>query len=162
MSRLRRLAGFVVAAICVGIGVAIAALPLEFVDNSNPAKSVGAMVIATLDVSGHAVPVSTSNPLPAGAGGGATSGTPTQATVSCANTSTTLLAAAAAATFIRVAVPPAGATVWVNWAGAAAVTASPSDSITAGNAVVWTSFVPTSQLNCIVASGSQAVTLVYK
>jgi hypothetical protein len=92
------------------------------------------------------------------------SGTPTQSTVSVLNTSTTVLAAATATTFIKLCVAQTAANgVWVNWAGAAALTAAPSEYIPPGQCDSWvksTGFLPTSQINAI-ASATTAVTLIY-
>jgi len=129
-----------------------------FPDTSSPPKVAPGFVIGTLNASGQFVPSSNTQ----GVATAPITGTPTQATVTCGNTSTQLLAASAAGSFIRVSVPPGGSTVWFNWAGAAAVAATPSDPITAGNAIWWTTYVPTSVINCIVASGSQAVTVISK
>lgn len=89
-------------------------------------------------------------------------GTPTQAAVSCAATTTTLLAAAAASKFITVQVPTAAtAHVWVNVAGAAATAAAPNIDLAPGASVSFINFVPTAQLNCISATGTTAVSVVY-
>jgi len=89
----------------------------------------------------------------------------TQASVSCGTSSTTLLTAGAATSIIRVHVPSAAtASVWVNWAGAAAVTAAPSEDLVAGSTTVWTangSYVPNTQINCI-ASSAQTVVVEYR
>jgi hypothetical protein len=136
-------------AAAVLIPVAVTAVPLELIDASSPPKTLSAMVLATLNGAGQAVPVSGSGAL-------------TQATVTCGNTSTTLLAAGAAASFVRVVNPPGGVSVGIRWDGSAATMTPPSDFIAGGGYIAWTSYVPSAQYTCIVAAGSQAITLVYK
>ncbi len=94
-----------------------------------------------------------------------TAGTPVQATVSCLSTTTTLLAAAAAANFWMVQNPStASTTVWINFAGAAAVAASPSVSLTPGQSLYFPSagYLPNVLISCITTSGTQAVTVASK
>lgn len=87
---------------------------------------------------------------------------PTQSTVSCGTGNTTLLAAGAATQFITVKNPAGNARVWINWAGASAVAAAPSFDLGPDASFAWTTFVPSAQINCIVAAGSASVTLIYK
>lgn len=94
------------------------------------------------------------------------SGTPTQTSVSCGTSSTTLLAASSATHFISLRNPTtATVTVWVNIAGASAVTAAPSLDLPPGGELDFTasenSYLPTSQINCIASSASSLV-VVYK
>jgi len=96
------------------------------------------------------------------------SGTPTQTSVSCATSSTTLLAASAASQFISIRNPTsATATVWVNIAAAAAVTAAPSIDLAPGAEADYfaseNSFLPTAQINCISGGASAStLTVIYK
>lgn len=97
--------------------------------------------------------------------GSVSSGTPNQTTVSCGVASTSLLPANAATSFIAVKVP-ASATVpvWFNWAGVAAVTASPSEDLAVGSKIVWSpvsGFLPTAAINCIATSAT-SVTVEWK
>ena len=93
----------------------------------------------------------------------APSGTPIETSVSCGTGSTTLLAASTATQFIMVKVPQGGNTVWINFAGSAAVQAAPSVDLTGGASIIWgaTTYLPTAQINCI-ASAATSVTLMYK
>lgn len=98
--------------------------------------------------------------------GSKTSGTITQVTVTVGTASTLLLAAGTATSFIKVSVPLASANlVWINWTGVPAVTASPSEDLSPGTKVVWSStgggFLPTSNITCI-ASAATPITLEYK
>ncbi len=111
-------------------------------------------------------PYSATNPLPVtpGTPGAGASGTPVEVTVTCGVGTTVLLAAATATTFILVKNPSGGGTVWVNFAGVAAVAAPPSVDLIGGQSINWSQnngYVPTSALNCI-APVAQAVTLLYK
>jgi hypothetical protein len=94
------------------------------------------------------------------------SGTPNQVTVTCGTSATSLLAALTATTFLAVQNPPNVAnTVWINYAGASAVTAPPSWAIVTGASQTWSTvngYVPTSAVSCISTPGAQAVTLSYK
>lgn len=96
----------------------------------------------------------------------ASSGTPTQTSVSCGTSSTSLLAASTATKFISIRNPTtATVTVWINIAGAAATSAAPSIDLPPGGEADYfaseNSFLPTSAITCIAAS-AQTVTLVYK
>jgi hypothetical protein len=99
-----------------------------------------------------------------GSGASGTSGTPNEAAVSCGNTTTTLLAAGAATSFILI--QNAGpTTAFVNVAGAAATATAASLSLTSGQSLTWSAasgYLPTSLISCIVASGSQSLTVVSK
>lgn len=117
--------------------------------------------------------MNTSGVLCAPGGGGATSsvtvvptaGTPTQAAVTCAATTTTLLAAAAASYFFLVQNPStATTTIWVNVAGAAAVAAPPSISLTAGQSLYFPSatYLPNVLISCITTAGTQSVSITSK
>lgn len=91
-------------------------------------------------------------------------GTPNQTSASCTGSDTIALAAAAANLFLDLEVPKsATAGVWVNYAGTAAVAASPSKYIAPGANFSWnTNYVPTSAIHCIADSGTVPLTLVYK
>lgn len=141
--------------------LALLTLALPAASQVPPAPSPGgAQPVYTFCQSGSTV-VLCSSP---GAATAATTGTPTETTVTCGTGSTTLLAASTATQFILVKVPTGGGIVWVNFAGAAAVAAPPSVDIAAGASLSWSpmqGYVPTSQINCL-APVAQAVTLVYK
>lgn len=94
-----------------------------------------------------------------------TAGTPTQAAVSCLATTTTLLAAAAATSFWLVQNPStATTTVWINTAGAAAVAAPPSISLTAGQSMYFPAagYLPNALISCITTTGTQSVSITSK
>jgi hypothetical protein len=93
-----------------------------------------------------------------------TTGTPNQTTVTCGATNTTLLAPGAATQFVMVKSPAGAVVTWINFAGANAVAAPPSLDLAAGAAITWrlAGYLPNTQFNCIVAAGSQALTLIYK
>ena len=88
--------------------------------------------------------------------------TMTQASVTCTATSGVLLGANAASKFIDV-ITPTTAGIWVNWTGAAAVTAPPSEHIVSGAMRVWNPIVPQSAAHCISDNaGSVTVTVEYR
>ncbi len=95
-------------------------------------------------------------------------GSVTQTSISCATTSTTLLAASTATMFISIRNPTsATATVWINYAGAAAVTAAPSVDLAPGSEADFfaygPSWLPTSAFTCISGGASAStLTLIYK
>jgi hypothetical protein len=94
-------------------------------------------------------------------------GTPTQTSVSCAATTTTLLAASTATQFLSVRNPTTSTvTIWINVAGASAVSAAPSLDLPPGSeayfAAEGASFLPTSQINCISGGSASSVTITYK
>ena len=92
------------------------------------------------------------------------SGTPSQTAVSVGVTSTTVLAAAGATSFLKLCLAQSAANgIWVNWAGAAAVAAAPSEYMAPGQCDTWvksTGYLPTSQINAI-ASAAVSVTLIH-
>lgn len=100
-----------------------------------------------------------------GGGGGTPTGTPTQVSVSVTTSSTTALAASTATTFIKLCLAVGAAnSIWVNWSGAAATTAPPSENIVAGQCDSWaaaTGFLPTSAIT-VIATGAVTATLEYK
>ena len=108
--------------------------------------------------SGQAVPVSGSVSVTG------VSGTPTQTTASVTTGSSTILASSTATSFIKLCVAAGAANgIWVNWAGAAAVQAAPSEYISPGQCDSWvkaTGFLPTSALTAI-ASASVSASLIY-
>lgn len=89
-----------------------------------------------------------------------------QTNVICTGSSTLLLAANAAQMFVTIRVPaPATATIWVNWAGAAAVTNPPSGDLPPGTTRTWSAlagFLPTAAIYYIASTGTQAVTVEYR
>ena len=88
--------------------------------------------------------------------------TMTQSSVTCGASSGSLLAAGAASKFIVVATPTTGG-IWVNWTGAAAVTAPPSEHVVSGAVKVWSPVVPQSAATCISDNGSSVtVTMEYR
>lgn len=94
-------------------------------------------------------------------------GTPTQTSVSCAATSTTLLAASTASMFLSIRNPTTSTvTIWINVTGAAAVAAAPSLDLPPGSEAYFSaegsSFLPTSQINCISGGSASSVTITYK
>ena len=92
------------------------------------------------------------------------SGTPSQTAVSVGVTSTTVLTAAGATSFVKLCLAQSAANgIWVNWAGAAAVAAAPSEYMGPGQCDTWvksTGYLPTSQINAI-ASAAVSVTLIH-
>ena len=113
---------------------------------------------------GVATPVSAANPLPVTATQSGASGTPSQTAVSVGVTSTTVLTAAGATSFVKLCLAQSAANgIWVNWAGAAAVAAAPSEYMAPGQCDPWvksTGYLPTSQINAI-ASAAVSVTLIH-
>lgn len=94
-------------------------------------------------------------------------GTPTQTSVSCAATSTTLLTAGSATMFLSIRNPTTSTvTIWINTAAAAAVAAAPSLDLPPGSEAYFSaegsSFLPTSQINCISGGSASSVTIIYK
>ena len=88
--------------------------------------------------------------------------TMTQSAITCGATSGTLLPANAASKFIVVATPSTGG-IWINWTGAAAVTAPPSEHVVSGAVKVWSPVVPQSAATCISdTGGSVTVTVEYR
>lgn len=94
-------------------------------------------------------------------------GTITQTSVSCGATSTTLLAAGTATMFLSIRNPTTSTnTVWIQFNGSAATAAVPSIDLAPG--AEWdgfafgTSFLPSSQFNCISGGTASSVALVYK
>lgn len=86
----------------------------------------------------------------------------TQESVTCGATSGALLGANAAGKFIVVATPSTGG-VWINWTGAAAVTAPPSEHVVAGAVKVWRDVVPSAASTCISDTGGNVtVTVEYR
>src|SRR5271166_2608070 len=81
------------------------------------------------------------------------SGTPTQTTASVTTSSSTILAASTATSFIKLCVASTAANgIWVNWAGAAATQAAPSEYIVPGQCDSWvksTGYLPTSAITAI-------------
>lgn len=98
-----------------------------------------------------------------GGGGGGASGTPIQTAVTVGTSSGTLVAAAAFTNFMKVCVAQSAANgIWVNWAGASATLAAPSEFIPPGQCDSWvkaSGFLPTNTITAI-ASVSVAVTVV--
>jgi len=98
----------------------------------------------------------------------APSGALVQIAVTCGASSTAVLSGPppSATKFILIQNPPgAAATVWLNFAGAAATTAAPSIGLAAGQQITWSpafGFVPGTAIACIAASGSQAISVLYQ
>lgn len=64
MARRTRISAIAVVGVLLA-SAALALVPLEYTDNSNPAKTLIAVVMARLDATGHAVPISNTDTLPA-------------------------------------------------------------------------------------------------
>lgn len=107
-------------------------------------------------------------PTGGGSGGGTittgASGPITVRVATVAASSGLLNAAGIFANFGRVCVDPsAAAGVWVNWGGAAATQAPPSDHILPGACIIWlkqSGYLPTQQWNAISDSGLSTVVTV--
>ena len=95
----------------------------------------------------------------------APSGALVQTTVTCGATSTAVLNAQSAQSFILIQNPAGGSTTWLNFSGSAAVAAPPSISLAAGQSITWApaqGFVPATAIACIVGSGTQAISVLYR
>jgi len=93
----------------------------------------------------------------------APTGAMVQTTVTCANTSTAVLTAQSVQKFLLIQNPGASS-VWIRFDGAAATTAAPALSLAGGASITWSpnnGFVPGTAINCIVASGTQAISVLY-
>lgn len=93
-------------------------------------------------------------------------GTVTQTSVSCGTSSTTLLAASTATMFFSVRNPTtATSTVWIRFDGSAATAAVPSVDLAPGSEADFfafgTSFLPSSQFNCISGGAAASSVAVY-
>lgn len=140
----------------------------------NTAQSSGAQKSQTVDASGNVITVKISNTLPVITDTAIVTterpdntGTVTETSISCAATSTTLLAAATATNFLAIRNPTtATATVWIRFDGSAATAAAPSVDLPPGGEADFfasgTSFLPSSQFNCISGGTSSTLTLFYK
>ena len=92
-------------------------------------------------------------------------GTPNEINVTCGATSVAVLPANAATQFVLLKAPSTNtAAMWLNFAGVAAVAASPAYDLGSSASLVLsaaTGFVPTAAVNCI-SSYSASLTLIYK
>jgi len=147
------------------LAVAGAALAQEtYKDSSNPGVSIPSVVQKCLNTAGQAIPVSSgqcANPAQVTITG--LSGAPVQTSVSVGTSSGQLVAPGAFANFLRVCIAQNAANgIWVNWTGAAATAAAPSEYIAPGQCDTWVKsagFLPTAQVNAI-ASAAVAATVM--
>lgn len=80
----------------------------------------------------------------------------TWTTVTCGTSSTPF--GVAGGSYLVVKIPATGSTVWFGWGTNAATTATPSEDFAAGSLIQWGGGTG----SCIVASGTQSITVGYK